>query len=434
MLKKKAMGNDFSTMPQAFSDSNQTRVYDYRSMATYRQFSTTADQLQIGQTQMGVGVKLLQDWQPGPNQGELYVVDNSGRKQYFTKGQKLVPRANEIIAQGKDYGNGMAVAITGSPAQPKYQMFYAPGGDMWSGSNQWTPVLINSKRDIEEAVRGGDTGRSGKYASMYGNASVNPFAARKGADFFTGLTTAGRAVGGFASKLVLPLAETAIDTMIPLGSLMLQVTGIHGAAQGQIDKMVDSLGEGYHSAQKFDPEVANMIQDPRLPNFLQAQESQMHQYVSEVGDADYKPYQGLAQYTPSQMLRKAQAIHNVNENNYVQQQSQKLIDTATQLQDSLHSKMATRVIAEVQRDLSRARDNNQKIQVINRYTGIVQNHLLPLLDSATKSVGEPLDSSSYAAQSDSIQTASAQVGHPTLSINGDPNLGGINHEISGDSA
>ena len=65
------MGNDFATAPKYFSDQNQSRVYDYRTMATYRQFSTSADQLQIGRTKMGIGVKLLQEWQPGPHQGEL---------------------------------------------------------------------------------------------------------------------------------------------------------------------------------------------------------------------------------------------------------------------------------------------------------------------------------------------------------------------------
>ena len=156
------MGNTYASRPKYYSDNTPSaRVYDYRSMATYRQTSQNADKVQVGNTSVGIGVKLLQEYQPGPNQGQMYVVNNSGKKVFFTKQNQMLPNANQIIQTGKNFGNGMAVSITGNPASPTYQMFYAPGGDAWTKNNQWTPIVINSKKDILQAVRGAGTRTKG---------------------------------------------------------------------------------------------------------------------------------------------------------------------------------------------------------------------------------------------------------------------------------
>ena len=417
-MRKKIMGNTYGLRPEQFSDAAGPRVYRYHSMAAYRQTSQNADTVQVGNTKIGIGVKLLQEYQPGPNMGQMYVVNNAGKKVYFTKDNKMLPQANQIIQSGKNFGNGMAVSITGNPATPHYQMFYAPHGDSWTGSNQWTPITINSKKDILQAVRGGDSAQSGKFANMFGDASINPYGAAKGADFFTGLAAVGKVVGGIASQLILPIAELGLDTFVPFSSVALQLTGANNAIQGAINSVVRKGEAGYQSTHSFDPNIANIIRDPRLTGFMQQQSDSMHQYITEFGDKSYKGYQGLAQQTPSQILFKARQLAAVNENNYVQQQSQKLIDTTTKLQGVLHDHNAAEILQHIHTGLSMAGTNEQKMNVINHFTGQVQKTLLPLLDSIHSSA--PLSSSSAVPMSKHpfTLTSSAQVSHESLSING----------------
>lgn len=412
------MGNTYGLAPQQYSDTAGPRVYRYHSMATYRQTSKDADTIQVGGTKMGIGVKMLQEYQPGPNQGQMYVVDNAGRKQFFTKNNQMLPNANQIIQSGKNYGNGMAVSITGNPQNPHYQMYYAPGGDSWTGSNKWTPITINSTKDLLQAVRGGGNAQGGKYAANFGDASINPYGAAKGADFFTGLASVGKVVEGIGSQLLLPAAEFALDKVVPLSSVVMQLSGANKAIQGAIDSAVRKGEQGYQSSQSFNPVIANMIKDPRLQGYMQQQSDQMHQYVTEFGPSTYKGYQGLAQDTPSQMLYKARKLAQVNEDNYVQQQSQKLIDTTTKLQGMLHDRNAAEILENIHTGLSMAADNQQKMNVINHFTGQVQKTLLPLLDSIPNST-VPLASSAVPPTKHPFGlTASAQVNHPSLSING----------------
>ena len=412
------MGNTYGLRPQQYSDTAAPRVYRYHSMATYRQTSQNADTVQVGNTKVGIGVKMLQEYQPGPNHGQMYVVNNSGRKVFFTKDNKMLPQANQIIQSGKNYGNGMAVSITGNPQQPHYQMFYAPGGDSWTGSNQWTPITINSTKDILQAVRGGGNAVGGKYASQFGDASINPYGSAKGADFFTGLASVGKVVEGIGSQLLLPAAEFALDKVLPFSSVVMQLSGANKAIQGAIDGAVRKGEQGYQSSKVFNPAIANMIRDPRLQGYMQQQSDSMHQYITEFGPSSYKGYQGLAQDTPSQMLYKARKLAQANEDNYVQQQSQKLIDTTTKLQGMLHDRNAAEILQNIHTGLSMAADNQQKMNVINHFTGQVQKTLLPLLDSIPTSAG-PIGTSGVPMSKHPFAiTASAQVNHESLSING----------------
>ena len=422
------MGNGYGTRPDNFSDNTSgPRVYNYRSMATYRQSSQNADRVQVGNTSIGLGVKLLQEYQPGPNQGQMYVVNNSGKKMFFTKNNQMVQNANQIIATGKNYGNGMAVSITGNPASPTYQMFYAPGGDAWTKGNQWTPITINSEKDILQAVRGGGNADHGKFASMYGDASINPYGTAKGSDFFTGLATVGKTIEGIASQMVLPIGELALDTFVPFSSVALNITGAHNAIQNAINTAVRKGEDGYHSTHSFDPRIANMIRDPRLTGFMQQQSDSMHQYISEFGDTSYKGYQGLAQDTPSQMLFKARQLQGVNENNYVQQQSQKLIDTTSKIQGMLHDQNAAEILNNIHIGLKMASNNTQKMNVINHFTGQVEKTLLPLLDSLPNSTAPSQVSGVPPTKHPLSSVASAQVAHESLSINGADS--GMPHEM-----
>jgi hypothetical protein len=68
--------------------------------------------------------------------------------------------------------------------------------------------------------------------------------------------------------------------------------------------------------------------------------------------------------------------------------------------------------------LGLAQTDEQKMNVLNHFGGEIQNQLLPLIPRASES-SAPQPSSATGAPPDlNPLTASAQVGHPVLSING----------------
>ena len=161
------MGNVADSKPQNYSADMMGRPYVYGGgyMATYKQSDPNADSVGYGNQKMQLGVKMLQDVQPGPRQGDLYVVDPNGKRLYFTHDNKPYEAAGAIIKHGVGYGNGPAVMITGSPLQPQYHMFYSKDADMHGPTNQWTPIAINNKSDIMTALRQGPHDTGGKYNS-----------------------------------------------------------------------------------------------------------------------------------------------------------------------------------------------------------------------------------------------------------------------------
>lgn len=434
MFHKRDMGAELSSKPGQYSDQikiGEPHTFgDYE--AAYRQNSATADRFSYGSTQLQFGVKLVEDVDPGPLQGQMYVTTDAGKRLYFTQNGQLRPDANSIISQGSGYGNGPAVSITGTPLNPQYHMFYAEGGDQHTG-NQWTPIQINSTQDIMQAMQSGNAGRSlnQKYANMYGQASINPFGSKEGADIWTNADNFGRALSGVISQLVIPVAEMGLDTFTAgLASPFLAATGANKAMQGAIDNLMkNSKGKSYQSASNFDPLISNIIKDPRLPVYLQQQQDQSHAFIAKYGPQDYGATQKLAQETPMQQITKAKQLHQENEDMWVQSQVQEMQDTSDQIQKLLGEKTdatpaelaatpLSPIFQNIKTGLSLASTNQQKMNVINHFSKQIKEQLLPLLniqhpDDAPTQTGAPVD-----PQKSSTLTASAQPGHPVLSING----------------
>ena len=437
------MGNTFANTPTSYSDQilfGQTQTYADQVggsyMATYRQNSASADSMSYGNTKLQFGAKIIQDSDSGPSQGQLYVVNNAGKRLYITHNGQLAPYASEYVQQAKNYGNGPAVTITGSPLNPKYTMFYAQGGDMHKGSN-WTPITINSTQDVEQAMRSGMQGlniKSGKYSNMYGQASINPFGAEEGGDTWTGAGNFNRAVTGVASQLILPVAESFLDDVVPFASTILGVTGANKAIQSGIDSLVaHSGGPTYQSASKFDPEMANIIKDPRLPAYLSQVQDKTHSYIAKYGPQDYAQTQKLAQDTPQQQLVKAQQLSQENQNLYVQQQVQEMTDTSTKLQNLVGSRADPQIFQDIKTGLATAQTNQQKMNVINHFGKQLQSQVLPLLsDPPVAAASSPKGEVSDPTKDPTI-TASAQPGHPILSINGSFTTDPRKRMISGNS-
>ena len=438
------MGNTFGSKPTSYSDETkfgQTQTFGNQIggsyMAAYRQNSKDADRMNYGNTQLQFGAKIIQDSDPGPNQGQLYVVNNAGKRLYITHDGQIAPYASEYVQQAKNYGNGPAVSITGSPLNPKYTMFYAQGGDMHKGDG-WTPIAINSTQDVEQAMRSGMQGldiKTGKYSNMYGQASINPFGAKEGGDTWTGAGNFNRAVTGALSQVIVPAAEGFLDDVVPFASTVLGVTGANKAIQGGIDSLVaHSGGKMYQSATQFDPEMSNIIKDPRLPAYLKQAEDTSHSYIAKYGPQDYIQTQKLAQETPQQQLAKARQLSQENENLYVQQQVQEMTDSSAKLQQILGDKADPQLWQNIKTGLATAQTNQQKMNVINHFAKQIQSQVLPLLQNQPESSGVASHSAVSDPQKDPTITASAQPGHPILSINGTNTTPPGKTHISGSSA
>ncbi len=422
------MGNTFANKPTNYSD--QTKFGDTQTfgnqaggsyMAAYRQNSSSADSMAYGNTRLQFGAKIIQDSDPGPHQNELYVVNNADKRLYITHDGQLAPYASEYVQQAKNYGNGPAVTITGSPLNPQYSMFYAQGGDEHKG-NSWTPLTINSRKDIMEAMQSGMGGldiNSGKYSNMYGQAAINPFGAKEGGDAWTAGANFNRAVTGVVSQLIVPVAEGILDDFVPFASTLLGATGANKAIQGGIDSLVaHSGGKMYQSTAQFDPAMSNIIKDPRLPAYLKQAQDTSQSYITKYGASDYVQTQKLAQDTPQQQLQKARELSKENQDLYVQQQVQEMTDTAAKLQQMVGDKADPAIWQNIKTGLATAQTNQQKLNVINHFGKQIQSQVLPLLGSSSQTTASVPSSTTDGTSQDPTITASAQPGHPVLSING----------------
>ena len=433
------MGNVLDSAPGKYSDEvddGQTATYGGSIggsyMASYRQDSATADSMQYGSGKLQFGAKIVQDITPGPNQGQLYVTTDAGKRLYITHEGKLAPYASDYVKQAANYGNGPAVAITGSPLNPHYQMWYAQGGDEHTG-NSWTPITINSKQDVKEAMQSGMQGMNydAKHSSSYGMASINPFGSQEGGDVWTGAANFDRAVTGVVSQLVIPVAEHFLDAAVPFASNILGVTGINKAMQSGLDSLVkNSQGKMYKSTTSFDPQMSNIIKDPRLAGYLQQQEDQSHQYVAKYGPADYASTSKLAQDSPQQQLAKARQLTQENQNLYVQGQVQEMRDLSAKLKQ-LAPTADPAIFQQIETGLGMAQTNQQKLNVINHFSSQLSKQVLPLISSGGSSTATVQTPPPKQPSVPENLGASAQVGHPTLSINGTHTSHPGNPTISG---
>ena len=411
------MGNVADSRPDKYTADMRGRPWVYKGgyMATYKQNDPNADSVQYGANRMQFGVKMVQD-ASGKREGDLYVTDPNGKRLYFTKDGKVNPNAGLIIKHGAGYGNGPAVMITGSPLQPQYHMFYSKDADLHGPSNEWTPLEINNKGDVLKALAQGPHGTSGKYSNLYGDASVNPFGTAEGRNAWTDIQQVEKTIATIVSKIALPIAETALDTFVPGASLVLQATGLNDAMQGGIDNLMappKTVPSG-----PFDPAISNMIKDPRLPGYLKQVQDQSEQYIAKYGAQGYQASQGLAASTPQQQIEKARQMAQENQTLYVQSQVQTMQNTIAKLKDMLPAGTGSQLFNNIDTGLGLAQTPEQKMNVLNHFGGEIQNQLLPLIHLDPATATQPAQSSVGTPADLNPMTASAQVGHPILSING----------------
>jgi hypothetical protein len=295
-------------------------------------------------------------------------------------------------------------------------MFYSKDADMHGPTNEWTPLAINNKGDIMKALAQGPHGSSGKFSNFYGDASVNPFGTAEGRNAWTDINQAEKTFATIVSKIALPIAEIALDSFVPGASLALQATGLNKLMQGGIDNMMAPPKEV--PSGPFDPQISNIIKDPRLAGYLKQVQDQSQQYIAKYGSSGYQASQGMAVSTPQQQIEKARQVAEENQSLYVQSQVQTMQNTIEKLKSMLPPGAGSTIFNNIDTGLGLAQTDEQKMNVLNHFGGEIQNQLLPLIPRASES-SAPQPSSATGAPPDlNPLTASAQVGHPVLSING----------------
>ena len=415
------MGNVLDKQPDNYSvDQKNAIVYKGDYMQTYKQTDPNADTMQYGSTRLQFGAKIMQDVDSGPKQGDYYVIQANGARAYLSHDGKISPQAQTIVSFAKDYGNGPAVMISGSPLHPQYNMFYAFGGMAHGGSNDWTPRQVNSPQDIINTMTSTQDAHfktKGKFANDYGDASINPFS-QEGRNFETDMYQFQSGLVKVIGATVLPVAEMALDDIVPFGSTILNLTGANKAIQSGINSLAGLGSSSSDPVSAWDPQMSNIIKDPRLPGYLNKIQDQSHQLISKYGPSDYTATNRMAQDTPQQMIQKGQAMAKENQDLFAQSKVQEIQDLTAQLKKMLPPGAGSDIFNNIQTGLGIANTPQEKLNVIEHFSEQIKSQLLPLLNQPASAIEDQATSAPKTPPDLNPETASAQVGHPALSING----------------
>ena len=415
------MGNVLDKRPDQYSSGVKTPiVYKGDYMQTYKQDVVGADQMQYGGTKLQFGAKIMQDVDNGPRQGDYYIVQANGARGYLSHNGKLAPDAKNIVTFAKNYGNGPAIMISGSPLNPTYNMFYALGGMAHGSSNDWTPRQVNSPQDIINTMtstQAAHFGTKGKFANYYGDASINPFS-EEGRNFETDMYQFQSSLTKVIGAVALPIAEIALDDIVPFGSAILNLTGANKAIQSGINSLAGLGKPSSDPVSSWDPQMSNIIKDPRLPGYLNKIEDQSHQLIDKYGPSDYVATNRMAQETPQQMIQKGKSMAKENQDLFAQSKVQEMQDLTTKLKQMLPPGTGSDIFNNIQIGLGMADTAQQKLNVIEHFSEQIKSQIIPLLSAPEESAADAPGSAPKSPPDLNPETASAQVGHPVLSING----------------
>ena len=417
------MGNTLDKKPDNYSidQFGKPIVYKGDYMQTYTQNNPSADSMQYGQTRLQFGAKIVQDVDAGSRQGDYYVTGANGTRHYVTQGGKMLPDAANTVRLAKNFGNGPAVMISGSPLAPTYNMFYSDGGEAHGAKNDWTTRQVNSPQDVISTMSATQDGHfdisKGKYASSYGDASINPFS-QEGRNFETDMYTFQSGLVKGIAAVAVPVIGSALDDIVPFGSTLLNITGGNKLLQAGINSLAGVGRTSNIKPSAWDPNMSNIIKDPRLPGYLNTIQDQSHQLISKYGSAGYEHDQSLAQATPQQMINKAKALAVENKVLFAHSKVQEMQDLSAKLQQMLPPGSNSALFSDIKDGLALAQTPEQQMNVIEHFSGLIKSQVLPSLTKASSSAATAQSSAGSPSPDLNPTTASAQVGHPVLSING----------------
>ena len=416
------MGNTLDKKPDKYSidQFGKPIVYKGDYMQTYTQNNPSADSMQYGGTHLQFGAKIVQDIDAGPKQGDYYVTGADGTRHYVTQGGKMLPDAANTVRLAKNFGNGPAVMISGSPLKPTYNMFYSEGGEAHGSKNTWSVRQVNSPQDVISTMttaQDGHYGTKGKFANYYGDASINPFS-QEGRNFETDMYTFQSGLVKGIAAVAVPAIGSALDDVVPFGSTLLNITGANKLLQAGVSSLAGIGRTSEASPSAWDPNMSNIIKDPRLPGYLNTITDQSHQLISKYGSAGYGHDQTLASSTPQQMIQKAKALAQENKVLFAHSKVQEMQDLSAKLQRMLPPGSNSALFSDIKDGLALAQTPEQQMNVIEHFSGLIKSQVLPSLSSGAPAAGSQAASARSQPADLNPTTASAQVGHPVLSING----------------
>ena len=374
------MGNVLSGPPVHYSkEYGHERDTEGRYLQTYQQRPISSndpdDQVSVGKAKFQMGVKVLQDVQ----NGQMYVTSPAGQKVYLSHGNppQFLPNASSLISQGANYGRGPAAFITGSPLAPRVTLFAS--SDM-TASRQYQPIRINNRQDLKYALETGHMGQdlSAKYAGSYGQSAINPFL-KRGDDFESGVADAGRFLVDKTLGLWAGVPGMIMDAIQPgLGLVQgaLQQAGLDpfkNAADALAKEITTpDVTEANYQSGSYDPNMANVITDPRLESFFQ----QLQTENQNIPGANNFTYMG--QENAQQMINKGRMMAQENQRVSVNDQINNLASNMLAVQSKFPN--AKNIgLEQYEQGLKLATNNQQKLNVVNHFKKQLSTEYLPLV-------------------------------------------------------
>ena len=410
------MGNILSSKPTTFSVDAPQQIMGDSYLQTYKQRPNTKnDPTDVipwgdGKSTVQTGVKILQSMQ----NGQLYVTTPEGQQVFLTQGNPPQPLSNasQLVTQGRNYGRGPAVMITGSPLDSKTTLFSSTDT---TADRKYQPITINNMKDFTYAMEQSQGQRdqsSGSFSGWRGQAAINPFLER-GNDFMSGVADVGRFLGSVATQFVVPAFEYGMDELVPMSGTVFGALGLDSGLQKNMDSLNQLLihGEQYKSGATKDPALSNVISDPRLGSYFKQVQSQNQALAGEYGG---NTFSNLPEETPEQMVAKGRQMFQENQDTVIKQQASQLSNLMTNMKKTLGNKTNFDFDA-MSQGLAIATNNQARMNIMNHFSQQLKQKVLPLLsDTATPSTlqgSTPQTSASQEASSTSnvVSTAGASV-------------------------
>ena len=423
------MGNVLSQKPNNFSVYDPQRI-EGRYLQTYKQRPVTRqdtdDTLRLGGGEVQLGVKVLQDM----SNGQLFTKAPTGEKIYLSEGNppRFLPSAARLLEKGSNYGRGPAIFITGSPLGPKVTMFSS--SDM-TEDRQYQPIRINNMKDFEFAMESGHSREdfSGKYAGYRGQAAVNPFLQR-GSDFQSALADAGRFVVHNIFKAYAQIPKMIMDEVLPLsGTILGGITGATGGLENLADRAATSLTtpsltEKTYISGNYDPNMANLIQDPRLERYFKHIQAQNFQFP------DAPSFEEFPQETHQQMITKGRLLSKENAENYLREQtgivSNNMLEINKRFANSQNDNLR-----QFKAGLRRSTNNAQKLNVIRYFQNRLKQDVLPKVENDPELVHMLSHDVHGMVDIDPVSTKVLDLTDHPLLINGDFDHRSLNQSFHG---
>ncbi len=383
------MGNVLSSRPEKFSVDAPQQIMGDSYLQTYKERPNTAndptDVIPWGsKSTVQTGVKITQSMQ----NGQLYVTTPEGKQVFLTQGNPPTPLSNasQLVSQGKNYGRGPAVMLTNSPLNPTITMFTSTDS---TADRNYQPVVVNNMADFTHAMEQNQEQRdqsSGAFSGWRGQAAINPFLER-GNDFFSGLADVGRFVGSVVTKLAVPALEMGLDEVVPFSGTLIGALGIDSGLKNGLDNLNQLLihGEQYKSGATRDPQLSNLIADPRLPAYFKQVQSQNQALSQQYGSSTFSD---LPEGTAQQMVQKGQQMAQENQDTVVKEQALQLSNLMTNMKKTLGNKTNFDFDA-MSQGLAIATNNQARMNVMNHFSQELKQKVLPLLQTHPAAVSSP---------------------------------------------